>query len=202
MALIGVKKRKVLSSKSLEQEKIVEMKLQIRILSDGHSTADFERLCYKNCPSLGMQSNKINALSGKALPFDMNRRSLVYRITATVNAMDRTTRTKINIFSVLLDLFRFCDTSEITDIFSVQAIKKYIETLVDKYHSGLKGKNLSQKQSTLVSFIKEFDSTLFSDLRSFLFEFPRDSQTVKPYTDIELKQLFEGLNQIYRWIKF
>lgn len=70
----------------------------------------------------------------------MNRRQLVYKITTTLNGMDRTVRTKINTFSVLLELFRFCDSRNIVDVMAVSTIAKYIESLAEKYHAGVKVK--------------------------------------------------------------
>jgi hypothetical protein len=199
MSLRGESKRKILSARDpRSQYQLASIESMQKVLTDGHSTAHFERLLYKNCPVLPVHGRKHWTLRNLSMPIDMNRQSLVYRITSTLNSMDRTVRTKINTFSVLVDVFRFCDSNEISDIFSVNAISKYIETLVTKYHSGVKGKHLLQKQSTLRSFIKEFNPELHSELEPNFFDFPQDSQSATPYSDGELKQLYECLDSIYQ----
>ncbi|ENM3802820.1 site-specific integrase [Vibrio cholerae] len=196
MALIGVNKRKTLTANIVDN--VHDIRSLNKIFSDGHTTADLERLCFKDCPVLEIKGKKHPRKYQKTTLVDMNRRQLVYKITTTLNGMDRTVRTKINTFSILLELFRFCDSRNIVDVMAVSTIAKYIESLAEKYHAGVKGKNLLQKQATLRSFIKEFDPVLLSELKPHFFEFPQDSQSIVAYTDSELKQLAQALEQIFQ----
>ncbi|MBF4323377.1 hypothetical protein EAY22_24635, partial [Vibrio anguillarum] len=159
--------------------------------------ADFERLNYKGCPVLDLPIHKIKVNSSRIEKIEMNRRSLVNKITTTVNLMERTTRTKINTFSVLVALFRFCDENNIENILTVSTIAEYLKKSVTEYHKGKKGKNPGQKQGTLISFVREYDFKLHLDLKPFIFAFPRDSQSIKPYTDRELSELYAALDTIY-----
>ncbi|MBF4354769.1 hypothetical protein EAY36_26435, partial [Vibrio anguillarum] len=81
--------------------------------------------------------------------------------------MERTTRTKINTFSVLVALFRFCDENNIENILTVSTIAEYLKKSVTEYHKGKKGKNPGQKQGTLISFVREYDFKLHLDLKPF-----------------------------------
>ncbi len=197
MALIGTRKRKTLTASRVDN--ILDINALNKIFHDGHSTADLERLCFKHCPVLEIKGKKHSQVHRKTPLVDMNRRPLVHKITVTLNGMDRTIRTKINTFSVLLELFRFCDSLNIPDVMSVSTLAKYIESFVEKYHTGVKGKHLLQKQATLRSFIKEFDPLLLSELRPHFFEFPQDSQSIVSYTDTELKQLVSSLEKIFHY---
>ncbi|MDW7549815.1 site-specific integrase [Pseudoalteromonas peptidolytica] len=197
MSFLGNSKRKTLVSDTTQPENLVELSSQIKVLTDGHSTADFERLNYKGCPVIERPNRRLKRSEACLEKVDMHRRSVVYKITMTINLMERAVRTKINIFAGLIELFRFCDERDIEHIFTVEAISEYLNSLVARYNLGAKGKTLAQKQSTLVSFLKEYDFKLYLELKPQLYEFPRDSQSVKPYTDNELTQLYAALDKIY-----
>lgn len=199
MALIGSNKRKTLTASSIVPDNTIDISSQFRVIKEGNATSDLERLCYKNCPVIEIPGVKNTAAFNPPTLIDMNRRPLVYKITSTLNSMDRTNRTKINTFRVLVELFNFCDNRNYSEILSVTTIKMYIESLVSSYHSGIKGKTLIQKQSTLRSFIKEFDPKLLTELNPYFFSFPHDSQSVIPYSDNHLKIITESLEKIYSY---
>lgn len=127
----------------------------------------------------------------------MNRRDLVKKVSTVVNEMDMSDRSKINIFAQLLAFFKCCDSNGVSEIFSKESVQIYIESLVDKYHSGVKGKTLSQAQGVLKSFLREYDSVFFFSCKSLFYDFPNDSQPVKPYADQELKDISRCLYEIY-----
>jgi len=197
MALIGSKKRKTLTASLIAPDNIIDISSQSRLITDGYATSDLERLYYKNCPVIEIPGIINTATFNPPSLIDMNRRSLVYKITSVLNSMERTDRTKINTFRVLVEFFNFCDDRNYSEIFSVTSIRAYIEKLVSSYHSGTKGKTLIQKQSTLRSFIKEFDQKLLFELKDYFFSFPHDSQSITPYSDNQLKVITESLEKIY-----
>lgn len=198
LAFQGKKTRKVIRADSDDYcDKKTHIQSHKKIITDGHSTAHFERLYYKNCPVLYIKGRSLSKVVREQNLVDMNRRSLVIKICSTVNEMDRTDRSKINIFSQLVAFFRYCDSNGLSDIFSEKSVQVYIEILVDKYHSGIKGKTLSQAQGILKSFLKEYDPVFYSDCNRFFYDFPNDSQPVKPYSDQELKDISRCLYEIY-----
>ncbi|MDR5898836.1 hypothetical protein QC823_07525 [Halomonas vilamensis] len=202
MSFRGKSRRKTTLPSDLKNfDQIIPFELQIRIISDGHSTANFERLLYKDCPVLdnSVRHAKLPKNQNQSSLIDMNRRSLVYKVTSVVNGMDRTIRSKINIFTQLVAFFRYCDRLGYKDIFTTDSIEQYIKTLVTSYHNGSKGKNLLQKQSVFKTFLKEFDANLYFSCQKYFYEFPRDSIETPPYTDDEIKTLVEKLNIIYKY---
>ncbi|WP_194563999.1 hypothetical protein, partial [Vibrio anguillarum] len=136
MSFLGSSKRKILTSSIAKPENLIELSAHVRFITDGRSIADFERLNYKGCPVLDLPIHKIKVNSSRIEKIEMNRRSLVNKITTTVNLMERTTRTKINTFSVLVALFRFCDENNIENILTVSTIAEYLKKSVTEYHKG------------------------------------------------------------------
>ncbi|MGO3668615.1 MAG: site-specific integrase [Vreelandella alkaliphila] len=199
MSFRGNERRKTTLPSDLKIfDRSTPIELQIKIISDGHSTANFERLYYKNCPVLDTPSRRVKLPKTQPILEDMNRRTLVYKITSVVNGMDRTVRSKINIFTQLVEFFRYCDKHKHNEIFTTESIKQYTKSLVKSYHSGAKGKSLRQKQSVLKTFLKEFDPNLYFCCCQYFYEFPNDGITISPYTDEEIKILLESLYVIYK----
>lgn len=199
MSFRGEKRRKITLPSGLNNfDQSIPFELQVRIISDGHSTANFERLLYKDCPVIDSSVRRIKSPKNQTTLIDMDRRSLVYKVTSVVNGMDRTIRSKINIFNQLVAFFRYCDRLGYTDIFTTHSIEQYINTLVKSYHNGSKGKNLLQKQSILKTFLKEFDANLYFACQKYFYNFPNDSIATFPYTDSEIKTLVEKLTIIYK----
>ena len=198
MALIGEQKRKILSFSEIFEEQVTSIALYAKFLTDGHSTAHFERLCYKNCPVLELSGRKYRVPKKQATLVDMNRGALVLKIMQTINAMDVTNRTKINVFATLVEFFKFCDSNEILKIFSVDSIKLYLKSVFSAYHQGVKGNTLRNKQNTFKCFLKNFDSNLFEKCEEVFFQLPKDSQPIEPYSDEELKTIYSYLMKIFK----
>ena len=198
MALIGEAKRKILSFSEIFEEQVTSIALYAKFLTDGHSTAHFERLCYKNCPVLELPGRRRMGPNRQNAPVEMNRRSLVLKIMVTVNDIDATTRTKINIFVVLVELFRLCDSEGIVSIFTLDALNLYTQSLLSKYQQGVKGKSLRQKQAMLKRFLKHFDNVLYERYCDISLNLPNDSQPEEPYSDEELKVIYSYLMKIFK----
>ncbi|WP_333779444.1 hypothetical protein, partial [Vibrio cholerae] len=75
MALIGVNKRKTLTANIVDN--VHDIRSLNKIFSDGHTTADLERLCFKDCPVLEIKGKKHPRKYQKTTLVDMNRRQLV-----------------------------------------------------------------------------------------------------------------------------
>ena len=73
----------------------------------------------------------------------------------------------------------------------------YIKSLVSLYHQGNKGKTLSGRQNSIKALLKSMDHELYKQCESMFFSFPDDTQSVTPYTDDEVKELFSALQIIY-----
>lgn len=199
MAFRGKSKRKVVRAIGLSDGELpTSLEIKPRMVCDGHSTAHFERLCFKGCPVLKIPGRKNKTYKDQNELIDMDRRYLVYKVASVINEMDRADRSKINIFVQILRFFRFCDENNLEEIFCFGSIEMFLKGFVMKYHNGSSGKNLSQNQSVLKSFLKEYDSDLLYESKSLFFEFPRDSKNVYPYTDVELNEIVNGLRAIYR----
>jgi hypothetical protein len=198
LAFTGKKTRKLSRSNRKDGgDKIIPLQSHVKIITNGHSTAHFERLCYKNCPVLHIEGRRLQKKTRDTELVDMNRRRLVKKVSIVINEMDMSDRSKINIFAQLLSFFRCCDSNDISDIFSEASVQVYIESLVDKYHSGVKGKTLSQAQGVFKSFLKEYDSHFYNICKKFFYVFPDDSRPVEPYTDQELKDISRCLYDVY-----
>ncbi|MFN4055386.1 MAG: site-specific integrase [Alishewanella aestuarii] len=198
MALIGEAKRKILSFSEIFEEQVTNIALYAKFLTDGHSTAHFERLCYKDCPVLELPGRRHKRPKFPNAPVDMNRRALVLKIMVTINEIDATNRSKINIFVVLVELFKLCDSEGIVNIFTLDALNLYTRSLLAKYQQGVKGKSLRQKQAMLKKFLKHFDNVLHEKYCGISLALPNDSQPVEPYSDDELKVIYSYLMKIFK----
>jgi len=198
MALIGEEKRKILSFSEIFEEQVTNIALYAKYLTDGHSTAHFERLCYKDCPVLELPGRRYKEPKFKNAPVDMNRRALVLKIMVTINDIDATTRSKINIFVVIVELFRLCDSEGGVNIFTLDALNLYTQSLLAKYQQGVKGKSLRQKQAMLKNFLKHFDNVLYERYCDISLNLPNDSQPEEPYSDEELKVIYSYLMKIFK----
>lgn len=198
MALIGEEKRKILSFSEIFEEQVTNIALYAKFLTDGQSTAHFERLCYENCPVLELPGRSYKGLKSQGAPVDMNRRALVYKIMISINGIDASVRTKINIFVVLIELFRLCDSKGILNIFSLDTLKTYSQYLLSKYRQGVKGKSLRHCQAMLKKFLKNFDILLFEQYSKISLQLPDDSQPEEPYSDDELKTIYSYLIKIFK----
>lgn len=198
MALIGEAKRKILSFSEIFEEQVTSIALYAKFLTDGHSTAHFERLCYKDCPVLELPGRRHKGPKFQNAPVDMNRRALVLKIMVTINEIDATNRSKINIFVVLVELFKLCDSEGIVNIFTLDALNLYTRSLLVKYQQGVKGKSLRQKQAMLKKFLKHFDNVLHEKYCEVSLALPNDSQPVEPYSDDELKAIYSYLMKIFK----
>ncbi|NLC67080.1 MAG: site-specific integrase, partial [Clostridium sp.] len=90
------------------------------------------------------------------------------------------------------------DSRNITDIFSFNSVKIYIETLAQEYRDGKKGKTLSVRQGMLKIVLKEIDIDLLKQCDELFIAFPNDIEHTKPYTDTELIEIAKILQIIYK----
>ena len=192
MSFFSQPKRKI-KVVSHEDADVLSVNLGDKVIVAGPRYANFERLYYKGCPSLVHNGTKSN---NKLI--DMSRRPLVVRIHKTVFEMDRTDRSKVNIFQELQKYIKFLDDEGVVEIFTRYSLELYVEYLAELYRAGrAKGKSLSQRQSVLKTFIREFDPNLARDCDRIYYDFPHDSVPVEPYTDGELKNIYQALSKIY-----
>lgn len=199
MSLRGESKRKILIADQFANLASDNSTWPLQsVWSDGHSTVHMMRLLYKNCPVLPLPGRRARTPKGQSAPIEMNRRSLVFKVTATLNGMDRSVRGKINIFTQLVEFFRFCDANGLEEIFSLNSVKLYVKLLVKNYHAGIKGSTCKQKQHNLKSFLKEFNPEFYSTCKNEFFPFPQDNVSVEPYSDNELRDIVDCLETIYK----
>ena len=197
MAFLKNNKRKTTEAKNITEEKITNIDLKERAITDGHSTANFERLLYKGCPVLPMEGRRIFEPKNQPAIVDANRKDLAIKICNAIHGMDKTNRTKINIFREVVSFIRTLDDNGVENIFCSDSISLYIQKLSDKYNEGSKGKSLAGRQNSLKSLLLELDVKLFEQCKSMFIAYPLDDKPVEPYTDADLKKIASALYIIY-----
>lgn len=196
MSFIKSEKRKLISAERCAE--ITHIDLKNKYISYEEKTADFNRLYFFGCPILPIEGKRKVIPKKQGTPIDANRRELANKIYLEISAMDAAVRSKINIFDTVVHYFKTMDRKNITDIFSFESIKIYIEILAQEYRDGKKGKTLSIRQGMLKKVLKELDADLLKKCDELFIEFPNDIEHTKPYTDKELIEIANILQIIYR----
>lgn len=197
MAFLKESKRKTSTAQKTNFENVVSINLKDRFITDGHGTANFERLLYKGCPILSMEEKRTNKPKTQADLVDANRRELAIKICNAIHAMDKTDRTKINIFGETVSFIRQMDAKGINDTFCHDSVSMYVNELAKLYEKGIKGKSLSSRQNSIKSLLKELDIELYDQCNNIFIAFPSDSEPTKPYTDEEVKKIASALYTIF-----
>lgn len=197
MAFLKDNKRKTTTPSPFTDSNVISLSLSDRSITDGHGTANFERLLYKDCPILPMEGRLISIPRNQPEIVDANRKELVVRICNAVHFLDVANRTKINIFSETVRYIRMLDSEGVKDFLCVDSVSLYINSLVKSYHDGTKGKTLSSRKSAIKSLLFELDVKLFEQCKGLFFSFPSDAENIQPYTDSELKKIVSALHIIF-----
>ncbi|MGQ7263671.1 hypothetical protein [Vreelandella sp. V005] len=197
MAFLKESKRKTSAARQTNFENVVSINLKDRFITDGHGTANFVRLLYKGCPILSMEERRTNKPKHQTDLIDANRRELAVKICNAIHGMDKTERTKINIFRETVSFIRKMDSEGINDTFCHDSISIYVNELTKLYEKGIKGKSLSSRQNSIKSLLKELDIELYEQCKYIFIAFPSDSEPTKPYTDDELKKIALALYTIF-----
>ena len=109
MAFLKDKKRKIVPPSFINTDTVINISLQDKSITDGHGTANFERLLYKNCPVLPIAGKRT------LIPIDQpdfiyaDRQLLVVRICNAIHGLDATVRTKVNIFNETVRFLKMTD---------------------------------------------------------------------------------------------
>ncbi|EPE4922941.1 hypothetical protein ACSI0G_004615 [Escherichia coli] len=197
MAFLKENKRKTVTSSFIDTDTIININLRDQSITDGHGTANFERLLYKHCPVLAKKERRVTISVNQPDVIDANRRKLVVRICNAIHSLDVTDRTKINIFNETVRFIRMVDEQDINQIFCIDSVSLYIKSLKEAYRNGHKGKTLSGRQNSLKALLMELDPDLLKQCKNIFITFPADTQNILPYTDDELKELVSALYIIY-----
>ncbi|EIM7728360.1 hypothetical protein LN119_001713 [Salmonella enterica subsp. enterica serovar Coeln] len=197
MAFLKENKRKTVASSLINTDTVINMSLRDQSITDGHGTANFERLLYKNCPVLSMEGRRVVIPINQPDIIDAGRRELVVRICNAIHSLDATNRTKINVFNETVRFIRVFDAQDIKCIFCIDSVTLYIKSLAEAYQSGHKGKTLCGRQNLIKALLMGLDPDLFKQCKDVFITFPADTQNVLPYTDDELKELVSALYVIY-----
>ena len=176
---------------------VTHINLKDRNIVNGNNIANFERLCYLNCPVLPIEGKRIKIPLKQTELVDANRKDLIINICNIINELDVANRTKINLFNELVAYFRFSDSIGSKIYFDIETVSLYIDLLIEKYHSGTKGKGLSVRQARLRMILKEIDPKVHEQCKDIFFKFPHDTENVQPYTDGEVKEIVYSLYAIY-----
>ncbi|EEV5752706.1 hypothetical protein EK586_19055, partial [Escherichia coli] len=187
MAFLKENKRKTVTSSFIDTDTIININLRDQSITDGHGTANFERLLYKHCPVLAKKERRVTISVNQPDVIDANRRKLVVRICNAIHSLDVTDRTKINIFNETVRFIRMVDEQDINQIFCIDSVSLYIKSLKEAYRNGHKGKTLSGRQNSLKALLMELDPDLLKQCKNIFITFPADTQNILPYTDDELK---------------
>ncbi|NLC66404.1 MAG: hypothetical protein GX752_05620, partial [Clostridium sp.] len=147
MSFIKSSKRKLTPAEQSAEIAHIDLKNKYIFYED--KTADFNRLYFIGCPILPIEGKRLVAPKNQGIPLDANRRKLVNKIYLAISTMDVAARSKTNIFDTLVHYLKLMDSRNITDIFSFNSVKIYIETLAQEYRDGKKGKTLSVRQGML-----------------------------------------------------
>lgn len=197
MAFLKENNRKTFSAISANEINLTSIDLKDKLITDGEHTANFQRLLYKGCPVLPMEGRRAYTPQNQPTIIDANRKSLAVKICNAIHGMDKTKRTKINIFRETVSFIRMLDSEGIEDIVCPDSVTWYVNELVKQYKKGVKGKSLSSRQNSLKALIKELDIELYRECEDIFIVFPSDNEPTKPYTDDELNKTASALYIIF-----
>lgn len=197
MAFLKENKRKTVTASNIDTDTVINISLRDKFIKDQDRSATFERLLYENCPAISITDNNINITIDKSNFVYANRQSLVVRICNAIHSLDATNRTKVNVFNETVRFLKMADEQKIKNAFCIDTISMYIKNLVSSHNQGSKGKTLSGRQNSIKALLKAMDYELYKKCESMFISFPADTQSVSPYTDDEVKELFSALQTIY-----
>ncbi|WP_163833949.1 site-specific integrase [Spartinivicinus ruber] len=197
MAFKRQKTRKTVKAKDNSSAEVYPISVESMVINDSYRTVHFKRLGYKGCPNLSPGSKNKSFKSKRPEDLvDMNRWDLVQSLYINIKGMDKSERTKTNIYQDLCKLIKACDEANISDIFSVPAIEKFVSTLKTKYTRGAKGKTQNSIQYSIKTLIAEMALPNERQVLDCFYKFPNDSTPTEPYTDDELKVILRNLYKI------
>jgi len=198
LAFVGNERRKNIKIKSYAEIDSIEIPIDKMILKGGNRNCYIYRLGYKGCLSKKYsQTHKDFVFSESKDLIDMNRWGLVKYCFGVLLKMDRSERTKINVFDALQMFFEHCDIIGSSVEFNRYNIVSFIDQLRKKYLDGIKGKTITQIQACFKSFLNEVDPNIVFELRDEFLILPSDIESTKPYTDNELKEIVKALYIIF-----
>ncbi|WP_227728566.1 site-specific integrase [Yersinia proxima] len=197
MAFLKENKRKTVTTSNIDTDTVINISLRDKFITDQDRSANFERLLYENCPAISVTDNHVNITIDKPNFVYANRQSLAIRICNAIHSLDATDRTKVNVFNETVRFLRMADEQKIKNAFCIDTISMYIKNLVSSHNQGSKGKTLSGRQNSIKALLKAMDYELFKKCESMFISFPADTQSVSPYTDDEVKEIFSALQAIY-----
>lgn len=197
MAFLKENKRKTVTTSNIDTDTVINISLRDKFIKDQDRSANFERLLYENCPAISITDNHINITIDKPNFVYADRQSLVIRICNAIHSLDATDRTKINVFNETVRFLKMVDEQKIKDTFCIDTISMYIKNLVSSHNQGNKGKTLSGRQNSIKALLKAMDYELYKKCESMFISFPADTQSVSPYTDDDVKEIFSALQAIY-----
>ncbi len=197
MAFIKKDKRKTISARSSQYSDVTNINLKDKVITDGHGTADFERLLYKGCPVLPISGRRIVIPKSQPIIVDAGRKEFAIKICNIIHSMDKSNRTKVNIFNELVRFMRIMDDNGNGQPFCYDSISMYVSSLVEEYNSGKQGSTILSRQNSIKALILEFDHELYDKYKNVFICFPKDTVHVVPYTDNELKDIIRALFIIY-----
>ena len=197
MAFKGKKTRKISDPISDKYEATL-ISVKHLTITDGDKTVYFKRLGYRNCPTFKVGRNDHNfASSSVENLIDMERWSFVLEMYKTISNLDRTPRSKINIFNGLVVLMQTCDKNSIDNYLSRRSIELFVNELNGRYIKGIKGKTLQGVQNAIKIIVRELSLFSEKEISQIFFQFPNDHTSVPPYTDEEVKVIVKNLYQIF-----
>lgn len=198
MALIGNNKRVSISSNNLNNVEFFDISIDEMTLKDDSHVAHFKKLGYKGCPEIKTRSSgkEFKLIKGQNL-VDMNRWAEIKKLYFIFVRLERSKRTKINIFNAIVLLIQCCDHNGISDLFSDAAIVSFVTELKKRYSKGVKGKTLSMIQNSVKVILAEVNPDSFESIKLNFVEFPNDTCPSLSYTDDELKIIVSSLYKIF-----
>ncbi|WP_286985053.1 hypothetical protein [Halomonas sp.] len=197
MAFQRREKRKVSPAKPSYGSNVININLKDKAITDGHGTANFERLLYKGCPILPMDGRRAWAPKNQTEIVDAGRKEIVIKICNAIHSMDKTERTKINTFNEVVRYIRLLEKNGVEEIFCRESLSLYVNDLAAKYISGTKGKSLQSRQNSIKALLFEIDAELYEQCKKSFMSFPSDTTSVSPYSDDELKKIISNLFTMY-----
>lgn len=198
MAFVGTNKRKKISSNYFNNLEFIDISIDEMTLKDDSHVAYFRRLGYQGCPNLkiGSFGKEFRLKKGQKL-VDMNRWVKIKELYFAFVRVERSRRSKINMFNAMVLLIQHCDFNNISDFFSETAIVGFVSELKRKYNNGIKGKTLSSIQNSVKVILAEVNPIGFESIKSKFVAFPNDTTPASPYTDDELNKIVSSLYKIF-----
>lgn len=199
MAFLGNEKRKVTNAKITNPPSALPLPTDKLILRDDLDSRRcyFKRLGYKYCPRMKKGASQEFQLSTDFELIDMGRWEVIRHCYNTILLMDRRFRTKAGYFSSLVMFFEHCDNNELEVDFNYTTIISFINQLKKRYLENIRGTTISQTLSSFKILLNELKPALADQLKDDFLFVKDKSESIKPYTDLELKQIVRLLYVIF-----